>query len=399
MVDRTGADLAQLTQLTRLRAAAEASEWSQMLRVAEQLEADAALLVGERRRDLAVSAIPLEISTATGWSEAQVQNRLSAAARVRRCAPATWLAFQDGRIDAARATAIAGALFRLRRRESHAELDQTVVAYAVSHTVGELRRWLTRFVARAEPESTAARAEDERAGRHVRITHGDDAMAWVMAYVPSIAAEAIDRRLTRRARKLQGDERTLDQRRADLFMAWLTTADATEVQVGADVAVVVPAEVLAGASDDLAVAQDGSWVTPASWLLDYASADRVFWHRLLTDEAGGVLDHTYLGRFAPDQLDTALRFRDRVCRAPGCTTPARLCDQDHLVPWPEGPTSAENLGALCRRHHRMKSHAILTWSLPSGQQVPADRHAHAPPRRPVSSLEHRVATAIVEFAA
>ncbi|HYN56964.1 MAG TPA: HNH endonuclease signature motif containing protein, partial [Motilibacterales bacterium] len=43
-----------------------------------------------------------------------------------------------------------------------------------------------------------------------------------------------------------------------------------------------------------------------------------------------------------------------TCRFPGCTVPARECDLDHLIPFPEGPTSAANLHALCRRHHRLK---------------------------------------------
>jgi hypothetical protein len=28
-----------------------------------------------------------------------------------------------------------------------------------------------------------------------------------------------------------------------------------------------------------------------------------------------------------------------------------------VVPWPTGDTTAENLLALCRRHHRLKTHA------------------------------------------
>jgi predicted restriction endonuclease len=44
-----------------------------------------------------------------------------------------------------------------------------------------------------------------------------------------------------------------------------------------------------------------------------------------------------------------------VCRWPGCTRSARTCDLDHIVPWPDGPTTADNLIALCRGHHRLKT--------------------------------------------
>ncbi len=32
-------------------------------------------------------------------------------------------------------------------------------------------------------------------------------------------------------------------------------------------------------------------------------------------------------------------------------------DLDHCVPWPRGATTCENLCCLCRRHHRLKTHA------------------------------------------
>lgn len=368
-----------------------------MLQSVRLLEAEAEKIEGAHARDVAMRSIPLEIAVATGWSEHQAQNRIFAARRVRSDAPATWLAFTAGRIDAARVTAISSALDQLTLAASKAALDQSVVAYAETHTVGELRGWLKRFVASIEPELAADRATAEREARSVRVSHVDDAMAWVMAYVPSVAATAIEKRLDHAARMMTDDDRTLDQRRADLFMAWLTNAENSEPSLRADVAVVVPAEVLAGASDAMAESADGSWVTPASWLLDYAGADDIVWHRLLTDPAGEVLDYTYIGRFASDQLTAALNFRDRVCRAPGCTKSARDCDQDHLRPWPDGPTAGRNLGALCRRHHRMKSHGVLTWTLPSGQSVPADRHAHAPPIRPPSAREDGFARIAIEF--
>ncbi|MGH3355324.1 MAG: DUF222 domain-containing protein [Nocardioidaceae bacterium] len=53
--------------------------------------------------------------------------------------------------------------------------------------------------------------------------------------------------------------------------------------------------------------------------------------------------------------------RDRTCRFPGCNRRARACQLDHTRPWPHGPTCACNLGALCTRHHRLKTHT--DWSL------------------------------------
>lgn len=53
-----------------------------------------------------------------------------------------------------------------------------------------------------------------------------------------------------------------------------------------------------------------------------------------------------------------LRARDRTCRHPGCRTPAGRADIDHVMPHADGgATSCANLCCLCRRHHRLKTHA------------------------------------------
>jgi hypothetical protein len=70
--------------------------------------------------------------------------------------------------------------------------------------------------------------------------------------------------------------------------------------------------------------------------------------------------------------------RDRTCRHPGCPNKAGWADLDHVVPHADGgETSCENLCCLCRRHHRLKTHAsgwryvmtadgTLTVTTPSG---------------------------------
>jgi hypothetical protein len=84
------------------------------------------------------------------------------------------------------------------------------------------------------------------------------------------------------------------------------------------------------------------------------------------------------GPYRPSRSLAALvRQRDGRCRFPGCTVAARFCDLDHVRPWPAGPTRADNLACLCRRHHRVKQRhgwtarlcpdAVLTWTTPTGQ--------------------------------
>ena len=215
------------------------------------------------RRLVERGAIALCIGEALGLSEGQVQLRLSQADRVRDQSPLTWLAFMRGRVDWARVREIAHTLGELKRAESVHRLDRGVVDYAATHTVAELRAWLRRFVRRVEADLAVERADAERDKRHVSVTHGDDSMGWLNAYLPSHELAAIERRYRKSARTGVDpeDERTVAQREADQLVAWcLSTgsrdgsdgsrdgSDAATSVIDANIAVMVDADVLARSS-------------------------------------------------------------------------------------------------------------------------------------------------------
>ncbi|MCZ2829259.1 HNH endonuclease signature motif containing protein [Modestobacter sp. VKM Ac-2986] len=53
-----------------------------------------------------------------------------------------------------------------------------------------------------------------------------------------------------------------------------------------------------------------------------------------------------------------VQARDRTCRHPGCRRPAARTDLDHVHAHADGGvTDCSNLCCLCRRHHRLKTHA------------------------------------------
>ena len=379
-----------LEALTRDAARAEAKTWSAMVQYSDEAEERIkASAWSPMVKQMNIAAIALEIGTAMGLSEGQVHRRLSVARRVREQAPQTWLAFTQGRIDAVRVMIISDGIATLKHDASIVRLDQRVVTYAETHTTAQLRQWIRRFIARVEPDEHQARAEDARENRRVDAWHDEDGMGFLGAKLTSVALAAIDKRLTKEAHALGADDpRTLQQRRADLLAAWLTTNENGEAAVGADVAVTISAESLAGVNNDPIVSSDGTWVIPASWISDLIASGNTLWHRIITDPAGHTLDHTYLGRFAPETVKKAIAYRDATCQAPGCTTPADQCDTDHRIPHPAGPTAGTNLWALCRRHHQQKGHQVIRWLLPSGREAPAETAVHSPPLEDASWPEH-----------
>jgi hypothetical protein len=406
------ADVAEayLASVVRSRARAEAVEWAAELEYFEQREAAIKRAENPRvfQQQAELSQIAAEIGRYTGSSESQVSHRVAAARRIRDHAPTVWQAFADGRVDAARAREIAAAIEKLQRPESVVQLDARVVGYAESHTVAELRRWLKLFVARVEADLFAERAEAERAKRRVEVLHGDDGMSWMTIYGPSFVIAASDKRLTKEAKAFGSDDpRTLQQRRADLAAAWLTTNDAREAAATANFAVTMPGHAVAGSVEAPAVAADGSWVAPVQWMLDLAkhSGNSIFWHRMILDPVtDDVLAHEYHGRFAPAVLAQALEFRDGVCQAPGCCRPAHACDLDHRIPHDDdGPTAARNMGALCRKHHKAKGFGVLTWNWHPSRASDPPGHPLKQPLHLDASVdivpEDRLRRVLLEYAA
>ena len=59
-------------------------------------------------------------------------------------------------------------------------------------------------------------------------------------------------------------------------------------------------------------------------------------------------------RYANRHQRRALLARDGGCIFPGCDRPASWCDAHHVDEWDNnGPTDINNLGLLCRHHHRV----------------------------------------------
>jgi hypothetical protein len=365
MATSSAAQTDGLTDVVRERARAEAREVVAMLDFRDREMERIASVESPMRRLHERGAIALAIGEASGLSEGQVQNRLSFADTVRDQSPITWSAFVQGRVDLIRVREIGHAIDQLKRAESVHRLDRRVVDYAEAHTVAELKVWLRRFVQRVEADLAVERAEEERVKRHVSVRHGDDGMGQLSAYLPSHELAAIEDRYRRAARRPvdPDDERTIAQREADVLVAWCTESETATAAIDANIAVTVGADVLAGFTPGFAESADRRWAVPAGWIAAVVSSGSTFWHRIVLDPVSDdILSHEYVGGFAPDVLNIALRFLHGTCQGPGCMVPAERCDIDHRQPFPEGPTHGDNLGPFCRRHHGYKGHGLLHWT-------------------------------------
>jgi hypothetical protein len=177
------------------------------------------------------------------------------------------------------------------------------------------------------------------------------------------------------------DVRSTDMKRADaltaIAAASLSASPVTPHRRPISINVTVDLPTLLGLAENPGQLA-GYGAIPASVARELASDGK--WKRFITDpQTGNLLDYGRESYEPPQALKDFLIARDRTCRFPGCRRSAALSDLDHAQSWEEGgSTSAENLGALCRRHHRLKTHdgwsvtsnpdGSCTWVSPLGKK-------------------------------
>ncbi len=152
-------------------------------------------------------------------------------------------------------------------------------------------------------------------------------------------------------------QRGLPSRRSGAHGPGAITPQQWQPGVRAQINVLVPLDVLRGASDEPAELVGYGPIT-AEAARELATGTDSTWRRLVTDPlSGAVLDVGRTRYRPPAALAEHVRARDRRCSRPGCSAPATSCDLDHTVEFgrDDGPTAHGNLGPLCRRDHQVKT--------------------------------------------
>lgn len=337
-----------------------------------------------------------DVSTALRLAPATAQSRIDIARTLVNNLPNTCSALATGEISAAHATVIAretAVAIRNGAPDSVIfDVEQRAISFAELHTPGQLIARIRTDIAKSIPEEfeeiTARAAELRR----VSCYNEADGMSTVVAILPAADAQIVMNSIEafilrqEQLQYLQNDgnpKRTIDQKRADALSAICSnflseiseTVSPQRRPLTVNVTVDLPTLLgLAENPGQLA----GYGPIPAAVARELASDAK--WKRFITEpQTGNLLDFGRESYEPPQHLKDFLIARDRTCRFPGCRRSALLSDLDHAQSWESGgSTSPDNIGALCRRHHRLKTHdgwriqsfsdGSCTWTSPLGKE-------------------------------
>ena len=340
--------------------------------------------------ELVERSIRLELAAAMRVTEYAAGRLIVVAEALVRSYPRALSALGSGRITEKHAEVLVDMLGELPVADAAALADDAV-ALAEVEPVSTFRRKLRDLVAAAQADSLEDRYARAVAGRRIAVEPGVDGMGDLWVHAPLVELRAIEGRVTAmgKAIKTAGDERTLDQIRADVVCDLLidgTTEVMPAVVSGIRAQVVVTVPVLSlldearGDSGDLPVVE-GVGPIPVSRARELCGGDGT-WMRVLTHPETGMVLSVGRDRYAPTAaLRRLVKWRADRCMAPGCVMPASRCEVDHQVRWVDGgETGIENNTPFCKGHHLIKdntawrvrqvpgSGGVIEWTSPTGRR-------------------------------
>ena len=334
------------------------------------------------------SAAREEVQAELCLSEPVTRARIRVARETTGRLSATGAALRAGKISFLHALTICDATTGLDDDQAVA-VEASALAKGVGRPLAVLRRACRVARDAIAPEAVLKRHQAARANRGPTRWAETDGMACLQVRATALDVTTIWNTLTRLAGPTRaGDPRTLDNRRVDALVDLCRAATgATERDPGGrprrppvEAQIVVDLPTLLGLADHPGVLA-GYGPVPADLAREWAGTAETI-RRLVTDPVTGhLLDYGPRIRTAPARLRDYVVARDQTCTFPGCRIPATQADLDHDPPWePDGSggsTSAAHLGALCRHHHRLKTHTgwalqrapdgSTTWSSPAGR--------------------------------
>jgi hypothetical protein len=307
-----------------------------------------------------------EIGAELGISRGRARGQLRYAIHLREKLPALMGVFLTGVIDMRMVITIVNRVSLITDAELMGRLDAVLAQWApkwMRLSGPKLEARIDWWVERCDPNGRrvpGAGPED----RYVEIWPTDTGLADMEARLRATDATALKRRLDALADTVCPDDpRTTEQRRADALGALAAglsalaceceSPDCTAGQrpTGAPVVIhVLAAQLTIDGAGTTPGYLPGYGPLPAQVVADLAQTARL--KPLAIPDPSTPPEPGYR---PSARLAAFIRARDLSCRFPGCDAPAEVCDIDHTVPWPIGPTHPSNLKLYCRAHHLLKT--------------------------------------------
>ena len=335
----------------------------------------------------AAFATEAEVRVALTWTRRRAETELSLALDLHERHPDVLAALDRGTIDVARARTIIRGTEHLDD-DAARRVGTMVLEDAEYLTTGEINARVRALAAATDTEAASRRFANAHEQRRVVLDPTIDGTANVLGMDLSPAdAAAATRRINHFARRArtEGDDRTPDQVKADVFIDLLLgrSLRAKEVRNGAPISGAANLEIRVDLTtliglDDTGAELAGYGPVIAEIARDLASRDGGRWTYTVTDPlTGSPTASGPIRRRPSSEQRRSVRSRQPTCVFPGCRAPAVDCDVDHTRPWASGgETSEANLAPLCRHDHRVKGEAdwrytceadgSVTWQSPLG---------------------------------
>ncbi|HEX4401298.1 MAG TPA: DUF222 domain-containing protein [Galbitalea sp.] len=349
-------------------------------------------------RLLAERSFRAEVAALLTISERAAENLIGVSGALVTTLPGTLNALGDGDLSWRHATIMVDETAGLDS-DSQLRLEQLVLTRPDRLTPPKFARVLRKAREELGPEIIVERHTAAREARGLSLDDGRDGMSDLILHLDSTHAHAIYTKATAAAHAMDDplEERTLDQRRADILThVLLATVDGETFGVVPDewddtnfvrwyrgitatVAVTVPVLTLLGETQTPATLDGWVPIDPITARI-IASGAKSFIRLLTRPETGAVLSVGRKRYKVPRDLRRYLQIRDLTCRFPGCGIAAERSDIDHTLDWQyQGETDHTNLACLCPGHHTLKGDTAwtvvqsadgtgtLTWTTPNGR--------------------------------
>jgi hypothetical protein len=320
---------------------------------------------------LAWDAATAEIGAALRLTRRAAHTNLDISVAVHRRLPHVWAALRDGTIDPPRARVLADGTSHLDQPAAR-RVVALVIDDAPTLTTGQLAARLRRLCIQTDPAAAKDRYDHTVERRRVVLEASVDGTAHLCGWdLPPDRAAAVANRIDRIARSLPHDPRTLDQKRADVYLDLLTGAH--HHTGGGIVELRVDLDTLTRLTDAPGeIAGYGPVVADIARQVTQAQTTGEWRYTITHPDTGRPLHHGTTRRRPTASQRRSVETRDRTCVFPGCRMPATQSDLDHRTPWARcHRTTARDLAPLCRYHHHTLRHRAgwIHEPLPDGDHL------------------------------